>query len=117
MTTFPNPSQPPMTAPEGGAARMSPSDLRGVRDAVLDSAGPLAVAGAGTAAGWAGTLGPVDAVLDLRGLARRGSRREGGQAEQAAGELSPSGLFRCHHGSPFCECVRAGGGPRPSGRA
>jgi glycolate oxidase FAD binding subunit len=35
---------------------------------VLDSAGALAVAGAGTAAGWAGTLGPVDAVLDLRAL-------------------------------------------------
>jgi glycolate oxidase FAD binding subunit len=47
---------------------MNPTDLRGVRDAVLDSAGPLAVAGAGTAAGWAGALGPVDAVLDLRAL-------------------------------------------------
>ena len=45
-----------------------PPDLRGVRDAVLDSAGTLAVAGAGTAASWAGTLGPVDAVLDLRAL-------------------------------------------------
>jgi glycolate oxidase FAD binding subunit len=50
------------------ATLMNPSDLRGVRDAVLDSAGALAVAGAGTAAGWAGTLGPVDAVLDLRAL-------------------------------------------------
>ena len=26
------------------------------------------MSGAGTAAGWAGTLGPVDAVLDLRAL-------------------------------------------------
>jgi glycolate dehydrogenase FAD-binding subunit len=51
------------------ATLMNPTDLRGVRDAVLDSAGALAVAGAGTAAGWAGTLGPVDAVLDLRALA------------------------------------------------
>ncbi len=50
------------------ATLMNPTDLRGVRDAVLDSAGTLAVAGAGTAAGWAGALGPVDAVLDLRAL-------------------------------------------------
>lgn len=50
------------------ATLMNPTDLRGVRDAVLDSAGALAVAGAGTAAGWAGPLGPVDAVLDLRAL-------------------------------------------------
>ena len=35
---------------------------------MLDSAGPLAVAGAGTAASWAGALGPADAVLDLRAL-------------------------------------------------
>ena len=47
---------------------MNPADLKGVRDAVLDSAGSLAVAGAGTAAGWAGALQPVDAVLDLRAL-------------------------------------------------
>ena len=50
------------------ATLMNPTDLRGVRDAVLDSAGTLAVAGAGTAAGWAGALGDVDAVLDLRAL-------------------------------------------------
>jgi glycolate oxidase FAD binding subunit len=50
------------------ATLMNPTDLRGVRDAVLDSAGTLAVAGAGTAASWAGALGPVDAVLDLRAL-------------------------------------------------
>jgi glycolate oxidase FAD binding subunit len=47
---------------------MNPTDLRSVRDAVLDSAGTMAIAGAGTAAGWAGALRPVDAVLDLRGL-------------------------------------------------
>jgi glycolate oxidase FAD binding subunit len=47
---------------------LRPTDLRGLRDAVLDSAGTLAVTGAGTAAGWAGTLDPVDAVLDLGGL-------------------------------------------------
>ena len=50
------------------ATLINPTDLRGVRDAVLDSAGTLAVAGAGTAAGWAGALHPVDAVLDLRAL-------------------------------------------------
>lgn len=50
------------------AALMNPTGLRGVRDAVLHSAGALAVAGAGTAAGWAGPLDPVDAVLDLRAL-------------------------------------------------
>jgi len=47
---------------------INPTDLRGVRDAVLDSAGSLSVAGTGTAAAWAGALRPVDAVLDLRGL-------------------------------------------------
>ena len=48
---------------------LRPTDLKEVRDAVLDSAGTLAVTGAGTAAAWAGTLAPVDAVLDLGGLA------------------------------------------------
>jgi glycolate oxidase FAD binding subunit len=47
---------------------LRPTDLAGVRDAVLDSAGTLAVTGAGTAAAWAGSLEPVDAVLDLGGL-------------------------------------------------
>ena len=47
---------------------LRPTDLKEVRDAVLDSAGTLAVAGAGTAARWAGALDPVDAVLDLGGL-------------------------------------------------
>ncbi len=87
MTAYPNPSQPPVAAQKGSGAAgsmggsdplgmsqvdmgslMNPNDLRGVRDAVLDSAGTLAVSGAGTAAGWAGTLGPADAVLDLRAL-------------------------------------------------
>lgn len=47
---------------------LRPTDLKEVRDAVLDSAGTLAVTGTGTAARWAGTLDPVDAVLDLGGL-------------------------------------------------
>jgi glycolate oxidase FAD binding subunit len=45
-----------------------PTDLRSVRDAVLDTAGPLAIAGAGTAADWAGPLAPVETVLDTTGL-------------------------------------------------
>jgi glycolate oxidase FAD binding subunit len=35
---------------------------------VLDTAGTIGIAGAGTAAGWAGPLRPVDAVLDTTGL-------------------------------------------------
>jgi glycolate oxidase FAD binding subunit len=35
---------------------------------VLDTAGTIGIAGAGTAAGWAGALAPVDAVLDTTGL-------------------------------------------------
>jgi glycolate oxidase FAD binding subunit len=46
-----------------------PTDLGELRDAVLDTAGPLAVTGAGTAAGWAGALGPVSTTLDTTGLA------------------------------------------------
>jgi glycolate oxidase FAD binding subunit len=56
------------TTPSTSPPTLRPTDLKEVRDAVLDSAGTLAVAGAGTAAGWAGTLQPVDAVLDLGGL-------------------------------------------------
>jgi glycolate oxidase FAD binding subunit len=47
---------------------LRPTDLKEVRDAVLDSAGTLGIAGAGTAAGWAGAQASVDAVLDLSGL-------------------------------------------------
>jgi glycolate dehydrogenase FAD-binding subunit len=47
---------------------LRPTDLRSLRDAVLDTAGTVGIAGAGTAAGWAGRLAPVDAVLDTTGL-------------------------------------------------
>lgn len=47
---------------------LRPTDLAEVRDAVRDTTGRLAIAGAGTAAGWAGPLDPVDAVLDVSGL-------------------------------------------------
>jgi glycolate oxidase FAD binding subunit len=50
------------------ATTLRPTDLRSLRDAVLDTAGPIGIAGAGTAAGWASPLGPVDHVLDTTGL-------------------------------------------------
>lgn len=49
-------------------ATVRPTDLRSARDAVLDTAGPLGVRGAGTAAGWAGDLGGVDTVLDTTAM-------------------------------------------------
>jgi glycolate oxidase FAD binding subunit len=49
-------------------APLQPTDLRSLRDAVLDTAGTIAVTGAGTAASWAGALGPVDTVLDTTAL-------------------------------------------------
>jgi glycolate oxidase FAD binding subunit len=52
----------------GVTAVLRPGDLAGVRDAVLDAGGPLLVAGAGTAADWAGTPAPVAAVLDTTAL-------------------------------------------------
>ncbi len=47
---------------------LRPADLRSVREAVLDTAGRIAITGSGTAAGWAGPLGAVDAALDTTGL-------------------------------------------------
>jgi glycolate oxidase FAD binding subunit len=47
---------------------LRPTDLRSLRDALLDTAGTVGIAGAGTAAGWAGPLAPVDALLDTTGL-------------------------------------------------
>ena len=47
---------------------LRPNDLRSLRDALLDTVGTVAIAGAGTAADWAGRLEPVDAVLDITGL-------------------------------------------------
>ncbi|MBN9111094.1 MAG: FAD-binding protein [Pseudonocardia sp.] len=45
-----------------------PDGLAALRDAVLDSAGTLGIAGAGTAASWGGTLSYVDTVIDVGGL-------------------------------------------------
>lgn len=47
---------------------LRPTSLAEAREAVLDSAGPIAISGAGTAAGWAGALGPVDTELSTTGL-------------------------------------------------
>jgi glycolate oxidase FAD binding subunit len=50
------------------ATVVRPQDIGEVRAAFLDSTGPVGITGAGTAAAWAGTLGPVDAVLDTTAL-------------------------------------------------
>jgi glycolate oxidase FAD binding subunit len=50
------------------AAPIRPTDLRSLRDAVLDTAGTVGIVGAGTAAGWAGRIAPVDTALDTTGL-------------------------------------------------
>jgi glycolate oxidase FAD binding subunit len=47
---------------------LRPADLHEVRAALLDSTGPLGIAGAGTAAAWAGPLAAVDAMLDTTAL-------------------------------------------------
>ncbi|MGE3285021.1 MAG: FAD-binding oxidoreductase [Pseudonocardia sp.] len=79
---------------------LRPADLAELRTAVRDTTGPLAVAGAGTAAGWAGRLGPVDAVLDTTALAgvivhnpgdMTVAVRAGTPLRELAAELAPHG--------------------------
>ncbi|MGI5128907.1 FAD-binding oxidoreductase [Pseudonocardia sp. CA-107938] len=50
------------------ASMLRPTDLASLRAAILDTTGTIGIGGAGTAAGWAGALRPVDAVLDTTGL-------------------------------------------------
>jgi glycolate oxidase FAD binding subunit len=57
-----------MSPPNATTTTLRPSDLAAVRDAVLDTPGTIGIAGAGTAAGWAGTLRRVDAVIDTTAL-------------------------------------------------
>jgi glycolate dehydrogenase FAD-binding subunit len=57
-----------MSVANAMAAPLRPTDLRSLRDAVLDTAGTVAISGAGTATDWAGPLAPVDTVLDTTGL-------------------------------------------------
>ncbi|GLZ44961.1 glycolate oxidase [Actinomycetospora sp. NBRC 106375] len=47
---------------------LTPGSLDELRDAVLDRPGSVRVAGAGTAADWAGTPAPADTVLSTAGL-------------------------------------------------
>jgi glycolate oxidase FAD binding subunit len=47
---------------------VKPTTLAEAREALLDTAGPVAITGAGTAAGWAGALHPVETELDTTGL-------------------------------------------------
>jgi glycolate dehydrogenase FAD-binding subunit len=79
---------------------LRPTDLRSLRDAVLDTAGTIGIAGAGTAAGWAGSLAPVDSVLDTTGLTgvithnpgdMTVSVRAGTTLRQLQDELAPHG--------------------------
>jgi len=48
--------------------KLRPTGLDDLRAAVLDTTGPIAVSGAGTAADWAGDLGAVTSVLDTTAL-------------------------------------------------
>jgi glycolate oxidase FAD binding subunit len=48
--------------------KLRPTDLDELRAAVLDTRGPVAISGCGTAAGWAGGLSAVDTVLDTTAL-------------------------------------------------
>ncbi|HEX3260000.1 MAG TPA: FAD-binding protein [Pseudonocardia sp.] len=50
------------------ATVLRPQDLDELQAALRDTTGSLQIAGAGTAATWAGLLGPVDAVLDTTAL-------------------------------------------------
>ncbi len=80
--------------------KLQPTDLDELRSAVLDTTGPVAITGAGTAADWAGALGAVDAVLDttaLTGVITHNpgdmtvSVRAGTPLRELAEELSPHG--------------------------
>jgi glycolate oxidase FAD binding subunit len=82
------------------AQALRPADLASVREALLDTTGPIAVAGAGTAARWGGPLRPVDTVLDttaLTGVIAHNpgdmtvSVRAGTPLRDLAAELAPHG--------------------------
>ena len=50
------------------ATVLRPQDLDELQAALRDTTGTLQIAGAGTAATWAGLLAPVDALLDTTAL-------------------------------------------------
>jgi glycolate oxidase FAD binding subunit len=97
---------------------LRPTDLRSLRDAVLDTAGTIGIAGAGTAAGWAGTLAPVDAVLDTTGLTgvithnpgdMTVSLRAGTPLRQLQEELAPHGQHLSFDAARVADGATVGG--------
>jgi glycolate dehydrogenase FAD-binding subunit len=82
------------------AAPLQPTNLRSLRDAVLDTAGTIGIVGAGSAARWAGSLAPVDTVINTTGLTgvithnpgdMTVSVRAGTPLRQLQDELAPHG--------------------------
>ncbi|TWF79357.1 glycolate oxidase FAD binding subunit [Pseudonocardia hierapolitana] len=95
-----------------------PTDLRSLRDAVLDTAGTIGIAGAGTAADWAGPLAPVDAVLDTTGLTgvithnpgdMTVSVRSGTPLRQLQDELAPHGQHVSFDAARIADGATVGG--------
>jgi glycolate oxidase FAD binding subunit len=100
------------------AAPLRPTDLRSLRDAVLDTGGTIAIAGAGTAAGWAGPLAPVDSVLDTTGLTgvithnpgdMTVSVRAGTPLQQLQSELAPHGQHLSFDAARVADGATVGG--------
>lgn len=84
----------------GAVSVLRPADLASVREAILDTSGPLRIVGAGTAARWAGTPGPVATVLDTTALSgvivhnpgdMTVAVRAGMSLRELAAELAPHG--------------------------
>ncbi len=99
-----------------------PADLAAVRAALLDTSGPLAVAGAGTAVGWAGPLRPVETVLDTTGLAgvithnpgdMTVSVRAGTPLRALQDELAPHGQHVSFDAARVAEVAGRPGGGEP----
>jgi glycolate dehydrogenase FAD-binding subunit len=97
---------------------LRPTDLRSLRDAVLDTAGTVGIAGAGTAAGWAGRLAPVDTVLDTTGLTgvithnpgdMTVSVRAGTPLKQLQSELAPHGQHLSFDAARVADGATVGG--------
>jgi glycolate oxidase FAD binding subunit len=98
--------------------RLQPSDVGALREAVLDTTGPIAIAGAGTAADWAGALGPVDSVLDttaLTGVIAHNpgdmtvSVRAGMPLRVLVEELAPHGQHVCLDAARVADGATVGG--------
>ncbi|MDD7964402.1 FAD-binding oxidoreductase [Actinomycetospora lemnae] len=70
---------------------VTPTTVDDLRAAVLDRPGTIRLAGAGTAADWAGTPAPADTVLDLTGLS--------GIVTHNPGDMT----VEVHAGTPFAQ--------------